>query len=256
LTLPARNNGSTGTSAPLPELMRRFAAWLDDPAGAPERIAVYRTTIAANYRNALAATYRVVRELVGAPFFDAAVDAFVRAHPSNAGDLNIYGAQFPDFLGTYPHARELGYLPDVARLEWAVDEAYRAADAHGTPAQVLEALGKLAGNEVAGQRFALDPSCRLVRSPWPVMRIWQAHQDGGDLHVDLHAGGDALLVRRDGNAVAIARVSEGELAFLDALANGADLAAALEAASGSDPAFDLGAALRAHIASGAIMALR
>lgn len=240
----------------LPELTRRFAAWLDDPEGAPERLAVYRNTVAANYRNALAATYRVVRELVGVPFFNATADAFVRAHPSTGGDLNVYGSEFAEFLAAYPHARELPYLPDVARLEWALDEAQRAADVHGTPAQVLEALARLDGEDVVRQRFALDPSCRFVRSEHPVMRIWQAHQEDSDTRVDLGAGGDLLLVRREGDAPVIVRLSGGEYAWLAALAQGADLAAALAAALAADAAFDLGTALRARIADGTIMAIR
>lgn len=244
-------------TASLPELTRRFAAWLDDPDGAPERVAVYRNTVRANYRNALGATYRVVRELVGAPFFNAAVDAFVRAHPSTGGDLNVYGAQFADFLAAYPHARELPYLPDVARLEWALDEAQRAEDASGTPAQVLQALGALAGEAVARQRFDLDPSCRFVRSGYPVMRIWQVHQGSheGDMGVDLGAGGDLVLVRREGEVPVIVRLPPGEFACLQALAQGADLAGALAMALAEDATFDLGTALRTRIADGTIMSL-
>ena len=51
------------------------------------------------------------------------------AHPSRSGDLNDYGEDFADFLADYPHARELSYLPDVARLEWLVQIVYYAADA-------------------------------------------------------------------------------------------------------------------------------
>jgi hypothetical protein len=88
-----------------------------------DRIAIYRRTVFANYRNALAATYPVVKRLVGAPFFNTAVDSYVHAHPSASGDLNVYGDAFGDFLAAYPHAANLPYLPDVARLEWAIDEA-------------------------------------------------------------------------------------------------------------------------------------
>ena len=56
---------------------------------AAPRLAIYRRAIFANYRNALRATYPVVERLVGAPFFAAAVDAYVRAHPSCCGDLNV-----------------------------------------------------------------------------------------------------------------------------------------------------------------------
>ena len=102
------------------ELQRRFAAALLTPAPpADPGLATYRGTVFANWRNALGATFVVVRELTGAPFFAAAVDAFARTHPSRGGDLNVYGDVFPDFLATYPPAQGLPYLADVARLEWA-----------------------------------------------------------------------------------------------------------------------------------------
>jgi hypothetical protein len=239
---------------PLPELQRRFAASLrdaDDP-----RIAVYRNTVAANYRNALAATYRVVRELTGAAFFNAAVDAFVLEHPSTGGDLNVYGGELADFLASYPHARDLAYLPDVARLEWALDEASRAADPCGGSEETLAALASIAGEDIVRARFTLDPSCGLLRSPHPVLRIWQVHQPGqGDMDVDFNAGIDYLLVRREAATPLIERVAAGDFAWLSALAQGADLAGALDAAAAVDPDFDLGTAMRTHIASGTLMGL-
>ena len=116
----------------------RFDA--SEPGHAAERIAIYRTALVANYRNTLSATYPVVKRLTGAPFFHAAVDAFVQRHPSTSGDLNVYGDAFPQFLATYPPAADLSYLPDVARLEWSIDEAQRAADCARVPEAVLAAL--------------------------------------------------------------------------------------------------------------------
>src|SRR6185369_980913 len=65
---------------------------------AADRVSIYRNAMFANYRKALAATYPVVQRLVGVPFFNAAVDAYVRAHASTSGDLNGYGDVFGDFL--------------------------------------------------------------------------------------------------------------------------------------------------------------
>jgi hypothetical protein len=238
----------------LPELQRRFAAALvedDDPG-----IAVYRRAIAANYRNALAATYRVVRDLTGAPFFNAAVDAFVLAHPPKAGDLNVYGGDFAAFLASYPYGRDVAYLPDVARLEWALDEANRAADPVGSPQALLTALAAIPGHAMARQRFVLGPSCRFVTSPHPVFRIWQVHQLGHhDVHVDFDAGADHLLVRREGALPVIERLAAGDYAWLVALSHGADLARALDDALAADSEFELGAALRAHVQTGTLMAL-
>jgi hypothetical protein len=223
-----------------------------------ERVAIYRNTVFANYRNALGASYRIVSLLVGKPFFDAAVDAYVHAHPSTGGDLNAYGDRFGEFLATYPHAQDLPYLPDVARLEWAVDEASRAADPEGSPEALLAALGAIPAERVTAQRFILDPSCRFIASSHPVLRIWQVHQPEfeGDPAVAFDGRIDRLLVRREGEGVTIERLADGDFALLRALDDGADLAAALEAATTADALFDLGTALRAFIASRTLTGLR
>jgi len=240
----------------LRDLQHRFAAAIvADAAEGDARVAVYRNAVRANYRNALGATYRVVRELTGAPFFNAAVDAYARAHPSAGGDLNVYGGTFGDFLAAYPYARDLPYLPDVARLEWALDEAHRAADGDGSPERTLADLARVPGNAIAALRFALDPSCRLLRSPFPILRIWQVHQEGfaGDARVQFDAGTDFALVTRDATGVGAQRVAGGEFAWLAALLAGADLAAALDAALAADATFDLGTALRARIADATLL---
>jgi hypothetical protein len=242
----------------LRELQTQFAAAvLADTGDRGERIAIYRNTIFANYRNALGATYPVVLQLVGRPFFHAAVDAYAQTHPSTGGDLNVYGDRFGDFLASYPHAKELPYLPDVARLEWAVDEAVRAADHDGTPAQVLAELAAIPGNEVALQRFALDPSCRFVASDYPVLRIWQLNQPGigGDGKVEFDVRADRLLVRREAGAVVIEQLAPADFSWLQALAAHADLATALERAVAAEATFDLGTVLRACIANGTIAGL-
>jgi hypothetical protein len=250
----------------LREIQRGFAAALfaGDGAATPfatippergaERFAVYRRAHFANYRNALGASYPVVKRLVGAPFFNAAVDAYVRAVPSACGDLNVYGDAFGAFLADYAPAAELPYLADVARLEWAQDEANRAADVVPAPDDVLAAFAAAPPERLAALRLALAPSCRLVASPCPVLRIWQANQDGfaGDGRVSLDEGPDRMLVRRDARGVSIERVAAGAHAFLSALAAGAALGDAIEAAQRADAQFDLQTTLAERIADGTI----
>jgi hypothetical protein len=239
----------------LRELQRGFAARMLDTASAPtDAIAIYRNAVLANYRNALAATFPVARALTGPPFFAAAADAFALAQPSASGDLNGYGAEFPAFLAAYPPARELPYLADVARLEWAVDDAHRATDGGGDAERTLAVLAAVAADKVASLRLVLDPSCRLLRSPYPLLRIWQLHQPGdtADPNVAFDTGADHLLVRRTGGAIVIERLPAGDHAWLRALRDGADLEHALDAALAVDTAFDLAAAMRTHIGSGTL----
>jgi len=221
------------------------------------RLAIYRANGRANYRNALAATYSVAKRLTGAAFFNAAVDAFVAAHPPVSGDLNVYGEHLAGFLERYPPAANLPYLPDVARLEWAIDEANRAADTPRVPDAVLAALSLVAADRVAGVRLALAASCRMLASKYPILHIWRANQPdrAGDERIELDEGGVALLLRRDADGVAMEALGPGEFAWLEALGERATFGEAIDRALAADAAFDLGAALRAHIAAGTIAAV-
>lgn len=212
------------------------------------RIDIYRSNVFGNYRKALATTFPVVRQLVGAAFFNAAAHAYVRAHPSTHGDVNRYGGDLAGFLTTYEPVRMLVYLPDIARLEWAIDQAAIAADA---PPFDLAALAALPERAHAGLRFVLHPSARLIESHYPILHIWQVNQADfkGPAEVDLREGGDSLLIVRGECGVDIERLNPGEAALLGGFAAGETLAVAADLATEAEPAFDLPAALRRHVAN-------
>ena len=239
-------------------LFERTEALASLVTGAPDAatsLGVYRNNVLGNYRKALAATYPVVLRLVGTAFFNAAIDACVRARPSASGDLNRYGGELPEFLAAYPPARDLAYLPDVARLEWAVDQANIAADA---PAFDLAALRSVPADTLGQLRLVLHPSARLIESPYPILRIWRVNQPDcpGEPPVDLGEGGDALLVSRGARGVSVERLAAGEHALLAALAAGATLAEANARAESAEPDFDLAASLRHHVSAGPIAGFR
>ena len=83
------------------ERQRQLAAALRMPAVARadnDPFDIYRRSVRRNYRNALGATYRTVKRLVGVAFFDAAVDAYVVVNRSVSADLNEFGDRFDRFL--------------------------------------------------------------------------------------------------------------------------------------------------------------
>ena len=237
------------TTSGLAELQRAFAGRLVDRDDAADAgLAVYRRTVRANYRNALAATYPVVRELMGVAAFDALVDAYVAARPSTCGDLNVYGDGLADHLASWREVRDAAHVSGVARLEWSIDEAARAADPDGSPAEVYAAMQALPVEALPASPFPLQPDVRLVHGRGPILRTWQARvAPAGPCDED-----ERLLVQRHADGVHVERLPAAEHAWLASLADGAPLGEALARALRIDASFDVSAAVGARIADGTL----
>jgi len=207
------------------------------------RLDIYRHHVLTTLTDALAATYPVVCRLVDERFFRYAADGYVRAHPPTGPCLFEYGGALAEFLAAFPPCRELVYLPDVARLEWAMNHALHAPDVSPADGRLLAAVPPKA---VAAVVLRLDPSVSYLVSPWPVDRIWRANRLGAELDqvVALDSGGARLEIRRCEDDVAFRALDAGTWTFRAALAEGQRLDAAVAAALAADPAFDLTRAVR------------
>jgi hypothetical protein len=205
-----------------------------------ERLAIYRRNLHANWRGALADTFPVVARLVGESFFAEAARRYALAHPSSSGDLHRFGAGFPDFAGAYPHARDLPYLRDVARLEWAWHESFHAGDA---PPMDLAALARVPGDRHGDIRFTLHPAARLVDSEHPILAIWEANQPERDGTPGRFEGADTVIVHRPALDVQVGLLERVDWRFLRALELGDPLEAAAQRA-GYEDAAELGLSLQ------------
>lgn len=222
---------------------------------ATRRLEIYRHNVYANLRGVLKDIYPVILAVVGEAFFMHAADQFVRSHPSRSGDLNQFGGEWAGFLDTYPHAAELPYLRDVARLEWVWHQAFHAADA---PPFDLARLVALPPEEHGALRFMLHPTVRLMQSHFPVLSIWEVNQPAyaDKIDVDWDAPAETLLIRRDitdGVSVLIARIPAAGYAFLLALQHCVTLEAATVTALAADATFDLQKFLIESVQSGVIV---
>src|SRR5262249_30349874 len=108
--------------------LQAAACIVGDGLAPEDRLAIYRNTFVSNSVSALRLSYPAVYRLVGGEFFEGAAHIFVHERPPVGAYLDEYGAAFPEFLARFPPAASLVYLPDVARLEWAVNRALHAAD--------------------------------------------------------------------------------------------------------------------------------
>jgi hypothetical protein len=203
--------------------------------GVPEdRLDIYRNTFVAAATRALRLSFPAVHRLVGGDFFAGAAAAFIAQEPPREACLDHYGAAFPDFLHGFPPAAALGYLADVARLEWAVSRALHAPDAAPLDLMRLHALQPGDQNRVC---FAPHPSVALLRLDHPADAVWRGVLGGDDAAlaaVDPASGPVHLLVERGAAGVEVSRLTAAAWRFAAALCAGRPLADILAEFSEAD----------------------
>ncbi|WP_193370594.1 HvfC/BufC family peptide modification chaperone [Pelagibius marinus] len=217
-----------------------------DGIPAAQRLDVYRSNTLGALSDALADAFPVVCQLVGERFFAAVAQAFVYAEPPATSCLAEYGAGFPAFLAGFEPARALPYLPDAARLDWAVHRAFHAPDAAALDPACVAAI---APSHYDGLRFTPHPACRIVTSRFPVDRIWRAHHGDGDF-ADIDLAQNSLcrvLVDRNQTAIRLLELGDGECALLEALFAAQPLGEALAAALAREPGLELPPLLARHL---------
>lgn len=220
------------------------------------RLGVYRNNVMVSLVDALASTFPVTQQLVGAEFFRAMAQLFVRQQPPRSPVLARYGAQLPDFIARFAPAAPVPYLGDVARLEWLRLQALHAADALPV---VPDAIARcLADPEaLARTRWRLDPSLQLFTSSLAAVSLWAAHQEGSGLaldNVDVAQSERAWIFRSDLD-VMVLQTAPGEQALAQALHAGAPLGDAVAQALAAQDDIDIPQALAQLMRHGLVVGL-
>lgn len=86
------------------------------------KLNIYQNSIQTKHFKALKKLYPAIHKLVGESFFKQLNRDYRVTHPSLRWSLSEYGGSLPHFLLRYPSVQHLAYLPEVARLEWAIHE--------------------------------------------------------------------------------------------------------------------------------------
>lgn len=247
----------------LNKMQKKFREAIFDPAALDEnfrsifktggiatenRMKVYRNNVMKTLTGAVTAVYPLIETLAGADFLKAAAAKYAAANPPEQGNLNFYGATFADFLAHYEPARDLPYLSDVARMEWAWELATLADD--DAPLRI-RTLQNIPEDKTPMLRLRLRASVQLVESRYPLDRIvdfCRAERPEGTLNIGM--GGAKVMIFRPELQAQMRKVSDAEFIFLRALRDGNDLMRATEWAVEEDESFDLSPVLQRHLALG------
>lgn len=253
MTTSHRNAMST-----LFEFQREFSVALLQPDSAlrerlGEGFAVYQNTVVKGLVDVLRANYPTVERLVGAEWFDAVARLFAREHLPSEPALALYGAAFPNFTKDIDSARELAYLPAVARLDRLWTEAHFATDA--APLQAL-ALRALSPTQLQMLRLRIHPAARSAWLPHSAVTIWLHNRSPATSLAELEVSDDeeGVLITRPAGDIRSALLTRADYLFLQQLDQGVLLGDAATTALEQYPDADVAAMLAKFITAGAFAA--
>jgi hypothetical protein len=216
-------------------------------------LSAYRANAQAIAARALGTAFATVQTMLGPENFQALTQDFLHHHPPVKGDLGEWGAALPAFISDQAGLAAWPYLADCARLDHAIHQCERAADAEFDAAS----MARLGDTDPAQLRVNFLPGTALIESHWPAALIHQAHaQAEGDAREALFAQvrvametpqPNAALVCRKGWRAEITCVAAHDVVFSRHVLWGASLADALLDA---DAAFDFNTWLTAAVVAG------
>ncbi|TAL28630.1 MAG: DUF2063 domain-containing protein [Alphaproteobacteria bacterium] len=201
-----------------------------------ERLQVYKNNTHLTLLDLLKDVFPVTTILLGEKFLNFAGREFIRAFPPESGDMNGYGGLFPEYLARLPNLNQFPYVPDVAKLEWLAHESYLSPRRAPLTGAMLAAV-----EDPVNLKLHVQPHVFLLRSAWPVDRLWHEVSEHGEALKDFkfEAAETFAAIYREERRIAVWTITEGAYKFLEHLQSDPALAFAAETAMRAEGDFPL-----------------
>jgi hypothetical protein len=196
----------------------------DERLSAVDRLEIYANMYFFRLRDCLAEDFRAVHAVVGPTHFHNLITDYVLAYPSTHPSLRFAGRHLPPMLATHGLSDRWPFLADLARLEWAMLDAFDAADVRVLQESDLE---RVPAEEWPALRLSLVSSAQLLSLDWPVHEAWRC-VDRDEPPITPARAPTTLLVWRRGFRVLHRTVSPIERVALDQVRAGAPFGALCE----------------------------
>ncbi|HYD19168.1 MAG TPA: DNA-binding domain-containing protein [Patescibacteria group bacterium] len=206
------------------------------PLDTEQRLNIYKNNTKMILRDLINQVFPVTALLLGEKFMAFAADEFVGMAPPDSGDMNEYGAQFPEFLEHLPNLNQFAYVPDVARLEWLAQEAYLSPRLPPLTQADLAAV-----KDPVNMVLPVQPHLQLLRSGWPVDRLWTRVTAEGEKLKDfeMKPAETYAAIFRTGDSIRVWSITEGGYRFIEHLKSDPRFAFAAESGYRAEPSLAL-----------------
>lgn len=221
--------GVLGRRALAPRILRGLFA--DPPAGSVEaRWHIYETGLLARASEAIENDFPALAKVLGAGPLRSLTARYLARFPPRSHDIGRLAERLADFLESDGLSRELPFLPDLARLEWALAQAFVVSD---DPALHWGDMASLGADGAADLRLQLRAGAALLRSRWPIHDIWSCRDRPlSEIDVPVSRRPCAVLVGRRGLDLVCRALDGAGLRVVETALRGESLAQAIDSWDG------------------------
>jgi len=174
------------------------------------RLGIYNQNVYGGIHDYLKSVFPATNGVVGDDFFKQLIHEFIQTNPPEKGNMHDYGEQLISFIEKHDALKELPYLTDLVRYEWAQHKAFYA----DITIDLCVSFAHMEQERILTTDFFLNSSVTILRTGFPVSEIYkQSHPDyTGEVNVSLDMGGEYLLiaqkVEKNRGFVEVEQVSE------------------------------------------------
>lgn len=184
----------------LADMQRDFRSWLTSSAQdaatrfgaeASAGLMVYQNNYRTQLIGCLEVSFPQLHAMLGDEAFLEAAIRHIADRPPHAWTLDAYGIDFIETISVlYPHHPE---LVELGWIEWALGEAFVAADARTMSSKVLQSV------DWEHARLRLSPSLRMREATTNADELWSALQEGSAMPESrmLDAASGLIVWRRE-----------------------------------------------------------
>ncbi len=110
-----------------------------------ESIAIYQNNYLYGHLSVLMSNFPTVLTLLGEDNFKYFAFEYMKESTTNDVDINIFGADFPNFLKTRASQHEIPFIADIAKLDYSWE--LKKVSKGKVPKGIIELWSKLINNE-------------------------------------------------------------------------------------------------------------
>ena len=193
-----------------------------------EQIEIYREQFWLRHVKSLRDDFATLDYLLGKEDFEKLCRAYLAAHPPDHFRLRDLSAKMESFIASY--AKD-SLLADCARIEWALCEAFDAAD---VPPLDPNVIASIAEDDWPRAHLDLHPSVRVFECAYPV-KVFREAVRKGDKPARPEKEASFYVAHRRSSTLWVEPIERASFHLLSALRDGRTLGEACEIAAQHDP---------------------